>query len=221
MKTKSHSFQLSVDDRFDVDNTDPASVSNAMVQGRQMAAQYRDALTEHHPAFANSFLVATGAQIGIRETRRIVGDYVLTLDDYMQRRSFTDEICRNSYFIDIRWAKEEVAKSPEQHVQWAKTNIHYGPGESHGIPYRCLTPQHLTNVVVAGRSISAEQVAQGSIRVMPVCLAMGKAAGVAAALVARAEVPNVHAVDVCHLRKRFTEEGAYLPDYMSPGRAQV
>jgi len=196
---------------FDVDNTDPASVSAALMQGRKMAAQYRDALAEFHPAFANAFLVCTGSQVGIRETRRIIGDYVLTLDDYLQRRSFPDEICRNSYFIDIHWAKDEIAKDAEQHRKWENTCIHYGPGESHGIPYRCLTPRRLANVLVAGRSISVEQFVQGSIRVMPVCLAMGEAAGIAAALAARATTPDVHAVEVEELRRRIRAEGGYLP----------
>jgi hypothetical protein len=198
---------------FEVDNTDPASVSSALMLGRKMAAQFRDALAEYHPAFAHAFLVATGSQVGIRETRRIVGDYILTLEDYMARRSFPDEICRNSYFIDIHWAKEEVAKDPEQHKQWEKSCVHYGAGESHGIPYRCLTPVGLKNVLVAGRSVSCEQVVQGSIRVMPVCLAMGEAAGLAAALAARSAEKDVHAVDTDHLRQRLREENAYLPDY--------
>ncbi len=196
---------------FEVDNTDPASISAALIQGRRMAAQYRDALCEFHPAFANAFLVSTGSQVGIRETRRIVGDYILTLDDYLQRRSFEDEICRNSYFIDIHWAKEEIARDPEQHKKWENTHNRYAPGESHGIPYRCLTPRRLANVLVAGRSISVEQFVQGSVRVMPVCLAMGEAAGTAASLAARMATPDVHRVDTNVLRGRLRAEGGYLP----------
>lgn len=200
---------------WEVDNTDPATVSKALMLGRKMAAAYREALAEFFPqAFASAFLVATGAQIGIRETRRIVGDYILTLDDYMTRRTFADEICRNSYFIDVHWAKDEVDAKPESFQKWDKSCAHYGPGESHGIPYRCLTPASLKNVLVAGRSISCEQIVQGSVRVMPVCLAMGEAAGLAAAQAATAqpaESPDVHAVDVNRLRHRLREQGAYLP----------
>lgn len=197
---------------FEVDNTDPANISAALIEGRKMAAQFRDALAEYHPAFKNAHLVATGSQVGIRETRRIVGDYILTLEDYMQRRSFADEICRNSYFIDVHWAKDAIAKDPEQHKKWDETCIRYAPGETHGIPYRCLVPQSLRNVLVAGRSISTEQVVQGSVRVMPVCLAMGEAAGMAAALAASADDSDVHSVDTNHLRARLREENAYLPD---------
>ena len=72
-----------------------------------------------------------------------LGDYVLTLDDYLQRRSFDDEICRNSYFIDIHRSKDAVAKSFDDVKAWEKTSYRYEKGESHGLPYRCLTPRDL------------------------------------------------------------------------------
>jgi len=197
---------------WNVDNTKPETVSAALIQGRKMAEAFRRALAEYHPkAFGNAFLVMTGSLLGIRETRRIVGDYILTLEDYVERRSFDDEICRNSYFIDVHWAKEEAANSPENLWKWEKKCFHYGPGESHGIPYRCLTPKGLKNVLVAGRSISCEQLVQGSVRVMPVCLAMGHAAGTAAAMAAKKDT-NVHKVNVPELREKLLKAGAYLPD---------
>ena len=153
----------------------------------------------------------TGSLMGIRETRRVIGDYVLTLDDYIARRSFPDEICRNNYFIDVH---NKEAKSAQKHEDLSKhfgaTIPHYGPGESHGIPYRCLTPKGLANVLVAGRSISCDQPMQGSVRVMPVCLATGEAAGVAAALAGGAG-GDVHAVNTTDLRRRLKSHGAYLP----------
>lgn len=197
---------------WDYDNTDPTSVSKALIQGRKMAAQYRDALAEFHPsAFGNAVLSQTGTLMGSRETRRIIGDYELTLDDYLSRRSFADEICRNSYFIDVHHAKDEIAKDPVKANEWEKRAHRYGPGESHGIPYRCLTPANLRNVLVAGRSISCEQIVQGSVRVMPVCLAMGEAAGAAGAAAAQAD-GDVHAVDVAALRTHLREHDAWLPD---------
>ena len=196
---------------WDVDNTDPRSVSQALMKGRKMAAQYRDALAEFQPAaFGNAFLAATGALMGIRETRRIAGTYELTIDDYMARRSFPDEICRNSYFLDVHWAKEEAGADPEKVKKWEAGAAYYGKGESHGIPYRCLTPLGLSNVLVAGRSISCSQIVQGSIRTMPTCLAMGEAAGLAAALALPGA--DVHAVDVAELRARLKAYGAFLPD---------
>lgn len=196
---------------FDVDGTDPAAVSRALMAGRKQAAQYRDALAEFHPAaFGNAFLVATGAQVGIRESRRIVGDYVLTLDDYLRRRSFADEICRNSYYIDIHPGRDKAARTAEQAWKSEERAARYGKGESHGIPYRCLTPKGLANVLVAGRSISCERSVQGSVRVMPACLAMGEAAGVAAAMAAAAG-GDVRQVCTDRLRARLRETGGYLP----------
>jgi hypothetical protein len=197
---------------FAVDSTDPTSLSRALVQGRKLAAAYRDALAEFVPAaFGNAFLVSTGTLMGIRESRRILGDYILTLEDYLARRSFSDEICRNSYFIDVHNKTKEAAGSAQALQDFEKRSTHYGPGDSHGIPYRCLTPRGLRNVLVAGRSISCEQSVQGSVRVMPVCLAMGEAAGIAAAQSADSPRPDVHAVDTGALRKRLREVGAYLP----------
>ncbi|MBW4083222.1 FAD-dependent oxidoreductase [Paenibacillus sp. S150] len=192
-----------------VDNTDTFTVSSAMIQGRKMAAAYRDMLAAVQPAaFGNAFVMSTGTLIGTRESRRIIGDYVLTAEDYIERKSFRDEICRNSYFLDIHGTKTEQQSGAGSSLSITL----YGPGESHGIPYRCLTPKGLRNVLVAGRSISCDRRVLGSVRVMPVCLAMGEAAGLAAALAAGQTDNDVHAVDVAALRKRLKEEGAYLPD---------
>lgn len=206
---------------WNVDNTRPETVSPAMIQGRKIAESFRDALAEFFPeAFGNSYLVVTGALMGIRETRRVVGDYVLTMADFLDRRSFADEIARNCYFIDIHWAKEEAAMAPHLFDKWEKTCFGYGKGESHGIPYRCLTPKNLRNVLVAGRSISCEQIVQGSVRVMPACLTLGEAAGAAAAQIAREDRPDVHLVDTDLLRGELREYGAYLPE-LEQGEATV
>ena len=198
---------------WNVDNTDPASVSDALVRGRRLAAAFRDALAEFHPqAFANAFLTATGSLMGIRETRRIVGDYCLTIEDYGARRSFPDEICRNSYFVDIHGSRPRKAEDVRVTPRVEQTKYHYEKGESHGVPYRCLTPKALRNVLVAGRSISCDRPVQGSVRVMPVCLAMGEAAGAAAAAAKDLSTCDVHAVDVGQLRERLRGYGAYLPE---------
>jgi len=191
---------------WDVDNTRPESVSAAMIQGRRIAHAFQRALAEHHPgAFAGAWLAATGSLMGIRETRRIVGDYVLTADDYDARRCFADEICRNSYYLDVH------CRPDDPHRQREAKSGRMGPGESHGIPYRCLTPRGLRNVLVAGRSISTDRAVNGSTRVMPVCLAMGEAAGIAAAMAAGNDAPDTRSVDPGQLRERLRGHGAYLP----------
>jgi hypothetical protein len=196
-----------------VDNTEPVSVSRAFIQGRKIAMKLCDGLAEFHPkAFGNAFLVATGALMGIRETRRVIGDYILTVEDYLQRRSFWDEICRNSYYIDLHLSPDKKAVMTKEEVEIMGKYNNYAPGESHGIPYRCLTPKDLKNVLVAGRSISCERPVMGSIRVMPVCLATGEAAGVAAGMAAKELESNVHTINIGLLRDKLKEYGAYLPD---------
>jgi len=196
---------------YGVNATDPADVSRSMMLGRKIAAQYRDALAAYFPqAFGDAYLVATAPVMGIRESRRIVGDYKLTVEDYLTKASFPDEICRNSYYLDIHYNKEELSQKARGQIDDAKRCARYGPGESHGIPYRCLLPKGIRNVIVAGRSVSCDKRIQGSVRVMPVCLTMGEAAGMAAAFAAGTETPDVHAVDVQRLRSRLREEGAYF-----------
>jgi len=197
---------------WDVDNTEPESVSKALVQGRKIAKALRDALAEMHPAFANAFLASTASLLGIRETRRIIGDYVLNINDFLARRSFPDEVCRNAYPVDIHTAKNEIAASRAGQLDVMARYENYQKGESHGIPYRCLTPKGLSNVLVAGRSISCDRPVQSSIRVMSVCLGLGEAAGLAAALTAAQPVQDVHTVDTATLRRRLCEEGGYLPE---------
>ncbi len=197
---------------FAVDSTDPASVSQALMEGRKIAHEYQRALAKHYPAFANAFLAVTGSLLGVRESRRVIGDYVLTHDDYLARRTFSDEIGRNCYCIDIHRNSADDAKDYNDLHNLLQEFQPYAPGESHGIPYRCLTPQGLSNLLVAGRGISCDQYAQASIRVMPCCLVTGEAAGMAAAQAACAEDVDVHLLDTAHLRTRLRDEGAYLPE---------
>jgi len=197
---------------WDVDATDPFSVSKALIAGRKIAEEYHQALAEYYPrAFSNSFLSATGTLLGIRESRRIIGDYILTIDDWLARRSFPDEICRNNYPIDIHTAKNEIIADQQGDISPMDRFKRYEKGESHGIPYRCLTPQGNSNLLTAGRSISTDRVVQASTRVMPVCLAVGEAAGIAATLALSMKQIDVHTVDTQELRKKLRKAGAYLP----------
>jgi len=181
-----------------VNSTDTRQLSDAMIKGRKLAFQLHEGLKEIAPEiFSHSYLAETGAVLGVRESRRIKGDYVFTIDDWLERRSFEDEIGRNCYYIDL-------------HKKDARRYSRYGKGESHGIPYRCLTPEKLRNLLVGGRCISSDYQSYGSLRVMPVCLVTGEAAGLAASLVARQPNPDVHQIDTRFLRKRLKEEGQYL-----------
>lgn len=179
------------------DTTDPLQLSEAMMEGRRVAEQHLAMLKAYRPdAFSDAFIVKTAVLPGIRDSRRIKGDYVFTAEDWFARRSFPDEIGRNCYFIDVHKAGHE--------------DIHYKKGESHGIPYRILTPEGLKNVIVAGRCISADDESFGSLRVMPVCLVTGEAAGTAAAMASENVSPDVHKINIALLRDKLLSYGAYF-----------
>ena len=170
---------------WDVNPNDIKNISNAMIQGRKLAKQIKDALAEFLPqTFGNAHLVSTAPLMGIRETRRIVGDYEFTAEDYFARKSFEDEIGRNCYYIDIHFSVEESKLNREGKLHTEEKYESYKKGESHGIPYRIMLPKGISNLIVAGRSVSCDHITQASLRVMPPCLVMGEAAGMAAGMAA-------------------------------------
>lgn len=195
-----------------IDATDPEAVSNAMVSGREKADQYRRALAEYCPEiFRNAFLASTAPLLGVRESRRVIGDYIFTAEDWLARRTFSDEICRNNYVIDIHPRIGKDGQLVPSRLKISDAEGQYKKGESHGIPYRCLTPKGMPNLLTAGRCISCDEIAHGSVRVMPTCLVVGEGAGVAAAMAAKSTKVDVHTVDTTELRRRLRAHGAYLP----------
>ena len=190
------------------DGTDPAALSRAYAVGRKKARDVLRGLKAMQPeAFGEAYLMETAPLMGVRETRRIVGDYTLTREDYLARRSFPDEIARNSYYIDVHGRTKPKPGQPE--LTGEAKSARYGRGESHGIPYRCLTPAGFSNLLAAGRCISADRDMLGSVRVMPNCFTTGEAAGLAAAISARSG-KSVHEIDTDDLRAHLRAYGAYF-----------
>ena len=195
---------------YGVDATDSQSVSLGEREGRKIAAILGEFIRRYVPGQENARIVSTGPHLGIRESRRIVGDYRLTLGDYLSCRSFPDEIARSAYFIDLHAATTQAAARAKSVSDGQKTSASLPPGRSHGIPYRCLLPQGVKNLLVAGRSLSAERAVQGAARIMPVCFAMGQAAGLAASMALELG-GDVRAIDTDILRERLRAQGAWLP----------
>jgi len=136
--------------------------------------------------------------VGVRETRRILGDYQLTAEDVLGARKFDDAIARGSYPVDIHNPKGSgtvLKRLP--------------PGEAYDIPLRALMPRHVQGLLVAGRCLSGTHEAHSSYRVMPIVMATGQAAGVCAALAARAKsLPrNISAKEV---QSELRRQGASL-----------
>jgi len=193
---------------FEVDGTDEVSLTEALVWGRKLIGEYERYYKGYLTGFERMELAATGSMLGIRETRRITGAYVLTLDDFVSRAVFDDEIGRYCYPVDIHASDNSAASFDGFYADHMK--YRYAEGESYGVPYRILVPKRVGNLLVAGRCVSADRAMQSSIRVMPGCYITGQAAGVAAALCVRGGTKPAQA-DVCAVQRRLKETGMYLP----------
>jgi hypothetical protein len=180
-----------------VNATDPDVLTAAEIEGRRQALEYVRFLIDCVPGYERASVVALGTQIGVRETRRVYGDYRLTRDDVLSARQFDDQI--------------GLCGAPiEDHYAGTQTRWEYLPeGTAVGIPYRTLIVKDATNTLVAGRCFSATRDARASVRSMGQCMAMGQAAGTAAALaVGRRE--EVRDVPFERLRDRLRDDGAVL-----------
>ncbi|MBE5782088.1 MAG: FAD-dependent oxidoreductase [Clostridiales bacterium] len=193
---------------YGIQDTDEEQVTKAFFRGREQVAQYEQYYKRYLKGFEHMECTGTGALLGVRESRRIMCDYVLTREDYMNRAVFEDEIGRYNYNIDIH----PPTSSKEDYAQFEKDmKLEMGVGESYGIPYRSLTVKGIENLLVAGKCVSADHAMQASIRVMPGCFITGQAAGCAAAMTEGDG--NVRKVDIKALQKNLKAIGAYLPNY--------
>jgi len=167
-------------------------------QARRQMRQIASFLQRYVPGFANAYAVQSGTHIGVRETRRIVGEYQLTANDLLSARKFDDAVARGTYPIDI-------------HNPQGKGTIlqRLPPGEAYDIPLRCLQPKGVDNLLVAGRCISGTHEAHSSYRVMPIAMATGQAAGVCAALASR-EMASPKAVAPTAVQQELRRQGANL-----------
>ncbi|MFA4945524.1 MAG: FAD-dependent oxidoreductase [Lentisphaeria bacterium] len=200
---------------FGVDGTDERSLTQAAIFGRRQIQEYGRYFREYLTGYEGIELCGSAARLGIRETRRITGDYELTFKDYLAQAVFADEIGRYCYPVDVHactLAHATGTAPPEPEAEkFDFHNMRLKPGESYGIPYRILTPRKLKNVLTAGRCVSGERAVLGSLRVMAGCFITGQAAGVAAAMAASAGT-DVHALPVRDLQRQLNALGAYLPN---------
>lgn len=194
---------------FGLDCLQDEDLSKGMIQGRKKAQEYLRFYRNYVEGCEQMTHVSTASILGVRETRRIIGEYVLNVDDFVARRSFDDEIGRFNYSIDIHRSTPSQ-QDYEQLVEEFTKGYRLGEGESYGIPYRTLVPKGIDNLLVSGRCISTDRGVQGSIRVMPCCLITGHAAGTAAALCGKRDIAPRN-LDASVLRSTLKEQGAYLP----------
>jgi flavin-dependent dehydrogenase len=203
---------------FGLDGTDEESLTRSYLWGRKSLQEYERYYKEYLKGFEKMELVATGSLMGVRESRRIMGDYILNLDDFKRLAVFEDEIGRYSYPVDIHIAKPD--KESYDKFQKEFSTLRLGPGESYGIPYRILTPTGLKNVLTAGRCVSTDRNMQASIRVMPACYITGQAAGIAAAMAVQAGT-DTRSIHIRDLQARLKAMGAYLPNFKNPSKRRT
>ena len=185
-----------------VDATDTEQLTRANMLGRKRVWELTHYIKQHVPGFENAFIVQTPPFIGVRETRRILGEYLLTLEDVRQGRQFDDSIAVGAFPIDIH---------PIDRLGPKTSKFEY-LSAPYGVPYRCLVPKHVENLLVAGRCISASHEANASVRVTPTCMAIGQAAGTAAAISAGERV-SPRRLDIAKLRSVLRTQGAVLASH--------
>lgn len=182
---------------MDVDGTNPNDLTRAEIEGRNQVQEILSFLKRHIPGYENSQLLDTATTIGIRETRHIIGEYIITKEDVLNCNIFADAIMIASNSIDIH-SKQEGGG--------VYTSIR---GDWYSIPYRALLPLKIENLLVAGRSISATSEASAAFRVMPCCMGMGQASGVAAALAVSDSVP-LREISISELQNSLRKQGVVL-----------
>lgn len=180
------------------DATDPWELTEAEVEGRRQAQQLVRFLKAEVPAFRDAYLQTTAPQIGVRESRRVVGEYMLTADELLASCRFEDVIARGAYPVDIH--------NPDGEGTILK---HLPEGEWYDIPFRTLVPKKIENLLIGGRPVSATHEAHSAIRVQPIAMAIGQAAGTAAALCAKGQV-QPRELDVRKVQEALTAQGAVL-----------
>jgi len=182
----------------DIDPLDPDDLTRAEVESRAQVMELLRFFRTRVPGFKNARLAATATQIGIRESRRIVGEYTLTANDVLEARRFPDAIARSAYPIDIHNPKGS-----------GTTTVRLPKGSAYEIPYRCLVPLDVDDLIVAGRCISTSHEAHATTRLTPTVMTLGQGAGTAAAMSVKSHVPFRH-LDTKMLRDQLIAAGVDL-----------
>jgi glycine/D-amino acid oxidase-like deaminating enzyme len=182
-----------------LDGTDAAELSYGEIEGRRQAQAFVSFLQAEVPGFAQAYIVDTPPQLGIRETRRIVGRYQLSGEDVIGCASFPDTIGVNGWPLEKHVAGD---------VEWSWPPIPQSRGFNH-LPYRMMLPQRVPNLLVAGRCASMTHAGHSAARVSGACFVMGEAAGAAAHLALARDTP-VADIDVVELQRLLEANGTYL-----------
>ena len=185
---------------YRVNAADPVELSKALIGMRDVAVKMAAFYRKYVPGYEDSYLLQTAQKAGVRDTYRIIGDYVLTKEDVLSGRTFEDAIGRGGAAIDIH-----NIDSGKELIRLTEIG---GKGWYH-IPYRILLPRGIDNLLVVGRCVSTDHVANGTLRNEASSMLTGQAAGTAAALSAKEEA-QPRAISVSNLQKVLTSHGVLI-----------
>ncbi|MEQ1774033.1 MAG: FAD-dependent oxidoreductase [Burkholderiales bacterium] len=182
-----------------IDARDTEKLSNALPDLMSQVWQCATFLKKNLPGYENAHFAGVAPRIGIRETRRIMGEYKLTYDDVKNARKREDTVLKGAHHIDVHGAGFAQKREPIK------------DGGSYDIPLGTLIPKNIKNLFVAGRCFSADREAHGAARVMGTCMAMGQAVGTAASMmITSGDTSDVRHVDVPDLQNKLRAQGAIL-----------
>lgn len=201
---RSNVTQLADEQGRPLDGTDVLHLTRGEIVGRRQSFEAFRFIHENQVGFENSYIVDLAPQVGIRETRRIIGDYQLTEDDVLDCVDFDDTIGVNGWPVEAHVEGDVIYRFPKE-----------GGRGFNQMPYRMIVPRGVHNLFVVGRCASMTQWGQSAARVTGGCFVMGQAAGTAAAIALEAGV-KVGDVDVAELQRRLESDGAYLGRDLPP-----
>ena len=156
----------------DHNGVNPEHLSRAVIKGHKMIRRYLKFMRAKFPGFEQAYINQVASQVGVRETRRIVGDYILTAEDVAGYAKFADGITRSNWYMDVHGSDDE-----REQVEQIKSAELPAAEKYYDIPYRCMVSSKIDNLLVAGRCISSDFSAQSSYRIIPTCRALGEVAG--------------------------------------------
>jgi hypothetical protein len=194
---------------FKMEATNCRSLSDGMEHGRRLVEEYAAFYRKYMPGCENVQVVSTGTLMGVRESRRIVGEYELNYADFAARRHFPDQVCVYCKAVDIH----VYDLSPEEYKRYYQefnSMDRLKKGESYGIPYGVLVPKGWKNLWVGGRVVSSDIKVNGALRDQPACSMLGEAAGVAAVQSIRTGQPACD-LDTKQLITTLRKGGSKLP----------
>jgi len=185
-----------------INSTKAEDLTKATIEGRKQAYESIEVFRKYIPGMENCYMVSTPNTVGIRESRRIKGEYTLTKDDVLSQRKFDNSIGYGSFFIDIH-----NVSGPGMD----KKTIRPDKGFKYQIPYTILVPKDIDNLLVAGRCVSVDHEALGSLRVMPQCGVLGEAAGTASVLSIQ-ENTTPRNIDIKKLQGMLKKQGCIIDE---------